>query len=225
MNFLKLKNLLLLIGFFVFNQITNAQTIFVSGHITENTTWLADTVKIAGDITIDNGKTLTINPGTYLQSQGYYKFVINGCIKAVGTQSDSIIFTIKDTTGFSNYSSTSGSWDGFYFMNTPITNDTSEFEYCNVKFCKKPVGSLGNGGAFSITNYSKIKIIHCTITKNFCTNEGGALCCIESDPVIKHTTFKNNECYYHGGAVCYFNDSIVLTNFSYNILIYNLADA
>jgi hypothetical protein len=220
MNSLKYKNFLLLIVFIILHQLTHAQTIFVSGHISKDTTWLADTVKIAGNITIDSGKTLTINKGTYVQAQDYYKFIINGCIKAIGTQTDSIVFTVKDTTGYSIHNKTDGSWGGFCFSNTPLINDTSSFEYCRVQYCKK---TTERGGAFSINSFSKIKIWHCLIINNSCLKNGGSLFCNESNPIVMYNTFKNNYSGAHGGAVCYTTDKIPNTNFSDNILIYNYA--
>lgn len=218
---MKLRKWLILLGFIFFHQLVNAQTIFVSGHITKDTTWFADTVKVMGNITIDSGKTLIINKGTYIQSQDYYKFIINGCIKAIGTQSDTIFFTIKDTTGFGNHIDTTGSWGGFCFSNTPVTNDTSIFEYCKVQYCKKTSKKSKSGVAFYILNFSKLKISHCTIANNFSISNGGSMYILESNPVISHNTFNNNYSDSHGGAVCYVTNTIANTNFSDNILIYN----
>ena len=46
-----------------FTQKANSTSISVNGNITSNTVWTVDTVKVIGDVTIDNGVTLTINPG------------------------------------------------------------------------------------------------------------------------------------------------------------------
>ncbi len=53
-------------------------TIEVSGDITENTIWSDDTIKVKGDIVVEKGVALTINPGTYVEFQGYYELLIKG---------------------------------------------------------------------------------------------------------------------------------------------------
>ena len=75
---------------------TIAQTsIEVSGEITADTTWVADKVKVKGDITVMKGVTLTISPGTYVEFQGHYELLIKGNLIAKGEVNDTIIFTIS----------------------------------------------------------------------------------------------------------------------------------
>ncbi|MEI6062161.1 MAG: hypothetical protein WCR72_15780, partial [Bacteroidota bacterium] len=68
-----IKFILLLIIVFMIVSKPFAQTILVSGNINSNTSWSADTVKITGDISVLQGITLSIEPGTYIESQGYYR--------------------------------------------------------------------------------------------------------------------------------------------------------
>ena len=79
-----------------------ATNIEVSGTISTNTVWSVDTVKVTGELTINNGITLSINPGVFVEFQGHYKMNVQGRVLAIGTPSDLILFTINDTTGFSN---------------------------------------------------------------------------------------------------------------------------
>ncbi|MCP4708748.1 MAG: hypothetical protein GY869_08995, partial [Planctomycetes bacterium] len=62
--------------------------------------WDADSVLVTAEITVPDQRTLTINPGTYVEFQGHYKFNVQGQLLAVGTEQDSIVFTVADTTGF-----------------------------------------------------------------------------------------------------------------------------
>jgi len=72
----------------------------VSGNITSDETWSADTVLVEGEVTVDDGVTLTIDPGVYVEFQGHYKLNVQGRLLAIGTVLDSILFTINDTTGY-----------------------------------------------------------------------------------------------------------------------------
>ena len=85
---------------FTINYTTAQTTLEVSGDITENSTWSADTVKVLSDVTILSSKTLTIDQGTYVEFQGYYALNVEGRIIAIGGSKDTIVFTVKDTAGF-----------------------------------------------------------------------------------------------------------------------------
>lgn len=78
--------------------IGKAQTIEVSGE--QSGIWEADTVIVKGDVTVLPGTVLFIEEGTRVIFDDYYGIVVNGGIEAVGTETDSIYFTVADTTGF-----------------------------------------------------------------------------------------------------------------------------
>jgi|GEM_PF-3044355 len=75
------------------------------GHLSANTTWGPGMYAITGDITVDSGVTLTIEPGTTIkfqknednQSSGGYstksELIVKGTLACVGAVDDSIIFT------------------------------------------------------------------------------------------------------------------------------------
>ena len=135
-----------------------SQTIYVSGDITTNTTWAADTVKITGDVSVLDTVTLTINPGTYIEFQGYFEIQISGRLLAVGNVNDSITFTINDTTGYSVDSIFAGGWNGIWLTGAANV-DTSIISYCNFEFCKgKTIYSTYNSK--SIIEYNSLKNIH-----------------------------------------------------------------
>ena len=71
----------------------------VSGTITTNTTW-SGAIEIDGAVTVTNGATLTIQPGTFIKGkpsfndpQGLLIIAKSARINAVGTESEPIIFT------------------------------------------------------------------------------------------------------------------------------------
>jgi len=163
-------------------------TIEKSGTVSSNETWSEDTIKVIGDINIQNGVTLTINPGVFIEFQGYYKIDVQGRILAQGTTSDSIEFNILPD-------SIDVGWNGIVYENTPETNDTSKFEYCKFRNSKRNQ----NGGLFYIYNYSKIFFSNCLFADNKAQNSGsyeggGAIFLFNlSNITIQKCQFINNE--------------------------------
>jgi predicted outer membrane repeat protein len=102
-----------------------ANNITVSGEISSNTTWqtVDDTVKVDGDITVNSGVTLTIEPGVTVQFQGDYLFTVDGILLSEGSirdladdekaDPDSDIQWVKftqDTTGLDIYDYANQLW-------------------------------------------------------------------------------------------------------------------
>ncbi len=184
-------------------------------------TWDSDTVKVEGDITIPDSQTLTIEPGVYVEFQGWYKLNVQGTLLAIGTAIDSIIFTVNDTTGFSNMDITDGGWHGIRFDVTPTTNDSSKIMYCKLQF-GKAVGDPPDryGGALYLKRFSRLIIAHCLITKN-CAYRGGAIACFEewfvgSSPIVMNNKITHNrganETYAFGGAIYCIGSHPTITN-------------
>jgi len=113
---------------------TNAQNYQFQGSIHNDTTWSSDTVKIYNDIVIDNLATLYINPGVYVEFQGNFSLTVYGRIRAIGTQYDTINFTIYDTTSFGDTATLKGGWGSIKLRDN--TTDTSVFSYCKFSYGK-----------------------------------------------------------------------------------------
>ena len=208
------KNLSYLLIFFLFISLSSiSQTIEVSGSINTNTNWDADTVKIIGDITVENDILLSINPGVYIEAQGYYKLNIAGRISAIGQVNDSITFTVNDTTGFwSDTTSVSGGWNGIYIIGESGSTDSSVFHYCKLQYGKNydNYGGDINGGALYIYNHGYLHINHCLFTNNMVicyTNGvdgpyGGAVYCENVNEIlIDSSSFIKNRSFDFSGAI------------------------
>ncbi len=191
-------------------------TIYVSGDVSG--IWSADTVKVIGDLTIPNGEALTIDPGTYIEFQGHYKFNVQGQILAVGNEQDSICFTaINHDDG----------WHGIRFDNTPATNDSSKFYYCNFEYGRATGAEPEDryGGALYLKNFSKVYIGYSTLYHNFATLGAGIHCSFYSSPLIEFNDISYNTAGGEnpgdgGGAgisIYYYSDPIIRNNrISYN---------
>jgi len=194
--------------------------ISVSGTIPSDSLLVADTVEVTGDLIIPDGVTLTIAPGTQVLFNGHFKIDVNGRLLAQGTESDTIYFTIKNNTGFYDFESTDGSWDGIDFDNgltgangAMNDNDSSYFSYCYISYAK----TLGHGGAFYINHFSKIRFDHCVIENNATVTVpgiyylGGGLYLANAGPYLNHCRISRNFA-YGGGAIWGGHSDFIIEN-------------
>lgn len=194
----------------VFSLVMNpaiAESITVSGQVSGN--WLADTVLVAGALTIDAGAMLTIDPGVLVMFRGPHPVSVNGVIRALGEEDNMIRFTIDDTTGFHIDSLSMGGWGGIRFHGTS-SSDSSLFDHCTFSFGKavNEDSLLCNGGALNIIDFDRVRISNCLFTKNFASLNGGAVYLKNAAIIIRDCEFEGNSCgpgdypWGYGGAVC-----------------------
>jgi len=185
----------------------------IPGNITSNQNWFADTVKVTGDVTVDDNITLTITKGTVVQFQGYYGLNIKGTLKTEGTSSDMILFTCHPD-------SIESGWKGITFSNdgSMNDNDTSIIQYAKIQYGKKNFG-----GGVKCINISKLLITNSWFENNE-ASKGGAIYCSHSKPLIKNNTIIYNTAGKEGGQIgagggIYLDNSptdIIGNNISYN---------
>jgi hypothetical protein len=140
---------------------------------------------ITGNITIPTDSTLTIEPGVLVDFLGDYLFTVNGFLNALGTESDSIIFT-ADTT--------STIWAGLYFTNAP---DSSHLEYCVLENALDVMFPLV--GCYN----SNPVISHCLLRNSRSYSESGGVAIHNCSPAISYCTISGNDGTYGGGIGCY----------------------
>ncbi|MCP4352503.1 MAG: hypothetical protein GY795_44155, partial [Desulfobacterales bacterium] len=165
----------------------------ISGIISSDTTWNTGTVKISGKITIADGVTLTIKPGTYIEFQGLHRLDVKGTLLAEGTADNPITFTAKDPNV---------GWNGIRFDNTPETNETSKLVHCRLEHATSVITQFDdndNGGAVYISNFSNLVISDCTITNNNASGNGGGIYLYNSNPALTDNTVSDNTASYAGG--------------------------
>nr|WP_320192686.1 right-handed parallel beta-helix repeat-containing protein [uncultured Desulfobacter sp.] len=134
-----------------------------SGDLTEDETW-SGTVAITGDVTVPEGTTLTIEPGTTIkfaalgddQSGGAdtsrAELLVNGILNAIGTEGSPIIFTSDaDNPAV-------GDWTGIRVENTGSDGGLN-LEYCKISYAG------GNGIYVSATESAQmdVNVSHCDI--------------------------------------------------------------
>jgi hypothetical protein len=107
----------------------------------------------SGNISINQGVTLTIEPGCVIKFNSGASLLVNGNVQAVGSNTDKIIFTsfkdddcgttpaCGDTNGDSNNSTPNhGDWQGISFING---SSNSNFEHAYFRFGGHGLGVIG----------------------------------------------------------------------------------
>ena len=158
---------------------SHAQSSIPAGNVYGTWTLAGSPYNVQGHITIPVDSTLIIEPGVNIVFQGHYKFNVQGRVLAIGTVTDTIIFTAANT---------STGWWGMRFDNTPFTQDSSIFKYCKLQWGK--ANGSGNdlyGGAFMINGFSKVRIANSHIANNTSSSSGGGIYCASSSPIIGKT--------------------------------------
>lgn len=168
-----------------------ASSITFSGFMTSNQTWSVDTVNIIGNVTINNGVTLQVSPGCRVLMSGFFKWTVNGTIKALGTQNAPIYFTSNDTLDFWGLSLGNAGWKGMHFE-VANTNDSTLFEHCVFSYVKRGSDANNPISALHATYVDKIRISHCLFTNNFNALGCPAILLLNSSINILHSTFTNN---------------------------------
>ena len=200
-----MKKLLLLLSFCILHfSFCSAQTNIPGGNVSGTWTVAGSPYLIQGSIQILNDSTLTIEPGVTVNFQGTYKMYVQGRVIAIGTATDTIIFTAADTTN---------GWRGIRFDNTPATNDTSKFFYCKLQY-GKATGAYPDdeGGAFYFYTFSKAIISNCQIVNCEANNYGGGIYCSSSSPTITNNMIFNNSASSWGGGIYCDASSLTITN-------------
>ena len=179
------------------------QTIVPAGSVSGSWNASGSPYLIQGSVIIPDGQTLTIAPGVNVIFQGSYQMFVQGRILAEGAVGDSITFTASNQTN---------GWLGVRFDNTPLTNDSSKFNFCKVLYgINLNVLSNGNGGGLYINNFPKISLKNslfqfCKTSCASCNGSNGNGGALYSNSVItiSNSVFKNNQATTggNGGAIC-----------------------
>ena len=168
--------------------------------------------RITGNLTIAEGDTVILQPGTQFLFDGWYDFFINeGTLKAIGTATDSIIFD--------NIGSTSPKWNGFTLHG--VTDETI-FEYVRISGAEKTddgneAGSEVGSGAGMLLILSDPIINHVAITKNHTSSNfygnGGGIYMWDSSPTLSNVVISENYASNYGGGMdIYLNSYPTLNN-------------
>ena len=192
-----LINILLYLSSFV-----QSQTIIEAGEVSGTWDQTGSPYLVEGDVIIANDSVLTIHPGVEIIFNGHYELKVHGNLNAIGNENNNILFTVADTTGFSDTTSVSGGWHGIRFMDNQ-SSDTSFLVYCILSFGKAVGDELEDkfGGAIYSNNYSFLYISGSRIIHNMAYEKGGGIYYNNSDVIIEYSEIKHNRSFYYGGGI------------------------
>jgi hypothetical protein len=176
--------------------LARASNIEVFGNVSG--TWTADSVLVTGEIRVPSGASLSITPGVRVIFQGHYKFLVYGFLQAVGSASDSILFTAANS---------SVGWWGIRLINAP---DSSHLSYCILEHGRAtgvfPDSSGYGGGLFAY--HSNPSIRHSTFRQNYSEWYGGGACFwLQSNALVEDCDFTDNQSDDDAGAIFCGNSS------------------
>ncbi|MBN1338335.1 MAG: right-handed parallel beta-helix repeat-containing protein, partial [Bacteroidales bacterium] len=176
------------------------------------------------DINVPVDSILMIEPGVEIIFEEGLSMNVYGRLIAVGKETDSIIFTVADTTGFSTTGVTEGGWLGLRFLNTALNGqDSSKLEYCIIEYGKGVgSGSDENGGGIYLENCAPVLIRKSLIHHNYATLNGGGIYSLNSDINLSNVLLSGNKSNIGGAG--YFgghNPSLVNVTVSDNIALSN----
>jgi len=160
---------LVIVMLLFFGLFAQAQTIEVSG--LQSGSWEADTILVVGDVRVE--ESLHIMSGTTVLFDGFYGIFVEkeAALEAVGTETDSILFTVADTTGFFRFNQGRGGWNGIHLNKA----SQARFDYCRLQFGKAAWDDDQDGGALRINDCNDVEISNSTLFCNFSREHGGAL--------------------------------------------------
>lgn len=192
-----------------------AQTIAVNG--VQTGVWDADTVLVTGNVTVTD--SLRVLPGTLVLFDGFYGITVmkDARFEAHGTASDSIVFTVADTTGFSQYESENGGWDGFQI------NKVGSFllDYCVLEYGKAFSGDDWFGGVLNIANSDNVRILHSTLRHSAAHERGGAISAVDSRVQMQacavnyNTVYNEYNMYIYGGGASFLRCDVELSEMEF----------
>ena len=206
---------LLLCGLFA-----KAQTVEVSG--LQSGIWEADTILVTNNVSVQD--SLCILAGTMVLFESFYSISVEhgATLKALGTENDSVVFTVADTTGFHLFNFGRGGWNGIRLDKA----GDCRFDYCRFQYGKAALDDDQDGGALRIFNCNAVEITHSKLFCNFSREHGGALSAENSKVVMHDCDVSNNllrseidTIYFMYGAGMRFlkcDVDITTTNFRYN---------
>jgi predicted outer membrane repeat protein len=184
--------------------VTSAPAIEVSGDVFGSWNPADNPYLVVGDIRVPPSQSLIIEPGCQIEFQGHYKFIVDSLamLRAIGTESDSIIFTDEDTlTG----------WNGIRYN---WADSSCEIAFCRFEWGRAadhyPDPSLANGGAINLFRGGlKVRNSHLHLCRAW-EGYGGAIYAAEANLSVSESVLDSNTCGFGGSAIYATTSNVVV---------------
>lgn len=180
-------------------------TIAAAGPLATDTVWDADTVRVTGDVFVNDGSTLSIAPGVRVLFEGWYSIFVRGRLEAVGTAAAPIVLDSAHPDMWRPDSSLLGAWSGLRFDATRAANGVSRIEWCDVAHTKGLAGR-DRGGAVSVIACSNVQVRNSIFHHNAAQYGAVVYCERMANPLLAGNLMVDNYA-FTGGSVAYCIDS------------------
>ncbi|MBU1064791.1 right-handed parallel beta-helix repeat-containing protein [bacterium] len=193
-------------GFFDYGGLTEE-----SGTISSNTSWTDRYIYVSGDVTVNSGITLEIDPGVFVFFNDDTRLTINGTLIAEGTAEDPIVFTSY------NENPASSNWYGIRFEDSSV-DASCKVKYCDIKYaqygiyCNRANPRIQNN-SISHSNYG-IYLYQSSpahIETNTVINNSEGIHGTSSSPTITDNLLRDNSyagIYFSGGSPKLYDNTI-----------------
>lgn len=188
----------------------SAQTIIEAGEVSGIWDKHGSPYIVTGRINIPVGSALEIRPGVTVIFNGHYKFEVMGRLHALGSVTDSIVFTAADTVH---------GWHGLRFLNTVnAEQDTSRLSYCRIEYGRVYGDCPDNRGGAIYAELATLSVTHCLIRRNKAVSGaadwgGGAIFCEKTNALISNNRITANYSGHDGGGIyCSMSNSRIVRN-------------
>jgi len=161
---------------------------------------------VAGDLLVPDDQLLDIDPGVRViflgREGGYYghELSVEGSLRALGTEQDSILFTAHDTTGYHTGRFWPGSWNAVQVNQVPEDGDSLILRYCILEY-----GSSGDGGALILRNGVRARVRNTVIRNNYGMDGGGLFVQDNTDLLLEEVLITGNHSDFQGGGLVFSN--------------------
>ncbi len=170
---------------------------------------------VVGDIYVNSGESLHLNPGTTFLFESGVQFDIRGYLYAVGTAEDSVIFKSRIA---------GQTWYGLDFSDS--ASDSCYLDYCvitgshssglDIIRCSPTIsncliiGNTGNNGGGIYCSYSNSVLSYCVISDNASNSNGGGIYLDHSDLYISNCVVRNDSSANGGGIYGEYSDPTLI---------------
>ncbi len=193
-----------------FTSIVFSETIINQGPVSGIWNKESSPYQIMGDILVNEGSTLNIEPGVEILFSPNSQLYVKGTLLAQGTESDSILFSSSNADSV---------WKGikFWGMSKP---EPSEIDYCIIENCCSTGDDLESLGGAIFAYFTELSITHSHIHNNTVTvtreEKGcGGLFVHKAEAEIFNNIFQYNvgDGGSGGGGIClYSNKALIAFN-------------
>jgi len=210
-------------------RVLRGDVVEVSGPVTTDTTWEAETIRVVGDVAVADGVTLTIAAGVRVVFADYHHLDVQGTLLAVGTAADRILFTTDEPEHFVVDESHTGCWNGIRFDATPATNAPSRLAYCLLEY-SKAIGEGGGlypygGGAVSVVDFGGLSIENCILRHNLAGYGGAVFLYRHGNARLIGNLIADNHALHNGAALyCGYSHPELVNNTIVRNRIHNQED-